>query len=314
MGYAADPARLHGAVTAYRLAADLADDKGHMGRALLRTGWVYRALDDWPASTAAWELCATRAPGTRSAADALWLAAENLAWTGQPEVAAARLRRMAVEYPEDARMPAVADRIEDLEAQAQRSETWLVDPVPSLQAEIDTRSNRLTPGEVYSSAMRWLRRRGERAAMIGISRWACLQHDWPVEDQVDCRHDLVDALLLGGDEDARSEAVEWLREIVDLAPSEGGAVTAALRRYHLLNDMGRSAEADQFLDEIGERARGSRRWEPVIITTRIESLLGEGDLRRAREALNTLVKLHPDYDVRERFPTLFPSDDKEGLR
>lgn len=83
------------AIAAYKLAADLAEDDASAGRALLRIGWVCRALDDWSAATKAWDRCADDTAGTNWAADALWLAAENLSWTGQPAQAAERLRRMA---------------------------------------------------------------------------------------------------------------------------------------------------------------------------------------------------------------------------
>lgn len=314
MGHEVDANGLRQAVAAYKLAADIATNKAGIGRALFRTGWVYRALGDWPASTKAWDRCVAQAAGTKSAADALWLAAENLAWTGDPEAAAERLRWMAANYPADTRVTTIADRIEDFDAEASRSTGWLADPVVSLQAEIEARSAVRSPGEVYRSVMRWLQEREERAAIIAVSRWACRQDDWPTKDRMGCRRDLIDALLRRPDDDARCEAAERLGELVNLAGADAAAVPAAIRRYRLLNELERYAEADQGLDAIGTWVKGSRRWEPIVLTERIESLLKRGERDRAKEALDTLVESYPDYDVEERFGAVFPTTNKEGSR
>ncbi len=312
MEFSPQPGRLRQAVRVYELAASITSDRRTKGAALLKLGWVYRVLDDWEASTVAWDRCASEAAGTKSGADALWLAAENLAWTGQPAASSERLRRMAADYPKDARSASIALRIEHLEAEARRSPDWLAEPVASLQAEIKARSAARTPSEVYRSVVKWLGRRGERAAMIAVSRWAYTQGDWPVDARVACRFELVDALVASSVAAAdRREAAERLGEIVDLAPSDAVAVPAAIRRYRLLSELGQTDHADRVADEIAARVKGSRRWEPVVLTERIESLLERGDEDGAKAVFDALVESHPDYDVHERFDAAFARTDEE---
>lgn len=151
--------------------------------------------------------------------------------------------------------------------------------------------------------------------MIAVSRWACTQSNWPVDVRIACRNDLVDALLTSGETEASSrEAAERLGEIVDLAPGHSSAVTAALRRYHLLNELGRADEADHVIEDIAVRVKGSRRWEPVVLTERIESLLEQGDKNGAKRVLDKLVASHPDYDAHERFDAAFARTNEEGSK
>ena len=311
MGYTSRPERLRQAIEAYDRAAELAGDMVVAGRALLRIGWIHRALHEWNASTAAWDRCAVEAAGTRSAADALWLAAENLRWTGQPDQAAERLRRLAADYPEDARIGAVAQRLEHLEIEADRLPDWLADPVASLQAEIEARAEVRTPSEVYRSVVRWLRRGEKRAALLDIGRWACGQDDWPIEARIGCRQDLVDALLVEPNDDARLEAVGRLGEIVDLASDDARMVQAAIRCYRLLGDLGQFHQADQVMEELTARVRGSTRWEPGVLSEQIESLLARGDHDRARAVLDTLIASHPDHEVAERLEEALIEEDTE---
>ena len=84
MGYSPRPGHLRQAVDVLELAAPLAQDEHAKGLALLKLGWVHRALGAWDASTAAWDHCAKDVAPMKSAADALWLAAENLEWTNRP--------------------------------------------------------------------------------------------------------------------------------------------------------------------------------------------------------------------------------------
>ena len=311
MGHSVSRDRLQHAVAAYTLAADLSATKAGTGRALLRIGWIYRALNDWSASTNAWDRCAAQAAGTKSGGDALWLAAENLAWTGDAIAAAQRLQKMAAEYPADARVTSIADRIENLQADASRTPGWLANPVASLEAEIEARSAVRTPSEVYRSAVRWLRQSRERAAAIAIGRWACGQADWAAEDQIACRYDLIDVLLLTPQDDVVAEVIGLLREIADLAPSDAGAVSAAIRRSRLLHELGHFDEVDQTFKQILARVRGSPRWEPIVLSEQIESLLKRGERNRAKTVLDILVESYPDFDVSERFDGAFPSVEKE---
>ncbi len=313
MGFLRRPGRLRQAVRAYELTASIAGDSHAAGAALLKLGWLHRVLDDWEASTEAWDRCAKNSAPTKSAADALWLAAENLAWSGQPAASAEHLRRLATEYAGDGRVATVADRIEHLEAEARRSTNWLADPVASLKMEIGARSSARTASEVYRSVVKWLQRRGERAAVIAVSRWACAQGNWAVDARIACHNDLVDALLVepGESETGHREAAERLGEIVDLAPSDAVAVPVAIRRYRLLNKMDQFGEADRVADEIAARVKGSRRWEPVVLTERIESLLERGNEDGAKAVFDTLVESHPDYDVHERFDAAFARTHEE---
>ena len=315
MQFTPRPERLRQAVRAYELAGAIAGDGQTAGAALLKLGWVHRVLDDWEASTEAWDRCAKDAAPTKSAADAHWLSAENLAWTAQPTESVEHLRRLATEYPGDGRVAAVAERIEHLEAEARRSPDWLADPVASLRMEIEARSAARTPSEVYRSVVKWLGRRGDHAAVIAVSRWACARDDWPVDARIACRFDLVDALVASpvAEADGR-EAAERLGEIVDLAPTDAVAVPAAIRRYRLLNEMEQFGEAERVADEIAARVRGSRRWEPVVLTERIESLLERGEKDRAESILDALVESHPDYDAHGRFDAAFARPGEEGSK
>ena len=126
----------------------------------------------------------------------------------------------------------------------------------------------------------------------------------------------MDALLrqAKSEETAGLEAVELLGQIVDLAPDDATAVPAALRRGRLLEQLGHLDQADQVMDEIAARVEGSRRWEPVILTRRIESLLARGDRDRARALLDSAAAAHPDYGLEERFEAALVDPSTEELK
>lgn len=313
MEYTPDRDLLIQAIQAYELAASLAINSPNRGSALLKLGWVYRFLEDWEGSTMAWGRCSKEASGTRSAADALWLAAENLKLTDSPAEAASRLQQLAREYPQDQRASSIRRIVEELMVEAGRPKDWSVDPVSHLLREIETRSPERSPSEVYRSVVRWLQRRGDLEATVAVSRSACTQEDWPIAARISCRYHLVDALLTdpGQGEARRLEAAERLGEIVDLAQGNAAAVPAALRRYRLLNELGRLDQADQVLDEITARVKGIRRWEPIVLTKRIETLLDRGDKDGAKAVLDTFAESYPEFDL-ERFDAAFAGADKEG--
>lgn len=313
MGFEPNVDALVEAVAAYEMAAELADGGGK-ARALLRMGWVYRALDDWQASTEAWDRCAAEAAGTKPAAEAVWLAAENLAWTGRSAEAAQRLRRLTRGYPESRRSAAV-DRAEDLEAEARRTPEWLADPVSSLQAEIEERSAIRPAHEVYQSVMHWLQRERHVAAQIAVGRWACTQQDWPITVRLACRHNLVDALLrdAGGGEAERLEAADVLARIMEIAPSEDWLFPAAVHRVRLLNEVGRFELADRTLDGIEEQAVSSS-WEPRLWGERIQAFLDRGDLDQAEATFQRLSKAYPEHNVTEELAPLFSVDSEEESR
>jgi len=292
---------LQQAMPAFELAASLTHDQHAKGSALLKLGWVHRVLGDWDASTAVWDRCANEAAPTKPAADALWLAAENLEWTNRPAEAAEHLARMAREHPEDARASAAIDRVEYLQAEARRSPEWLSDPVASLQSEIQARAGARTTGEVYRSFVTWLQRRGERTAIIAVSRWAYQQADWSEKERTAARYDLVDVLLAGDDSESRAEAVEQLRTMVDLTSETASAVTVGLRCCRVLTELGRYDEADELMRALGERVQGTRKWEPIVLSQHAEWLLERNDVARATDVLDTLKTRHPEYDLSEQF-------------
>jgi len=312
MGRAPSAEHLVQGVRAYEIAAELASRDARFARALFRIGWVWRALNDWEASTAAWDRCAAEAPETRAAADALWLAAENLEWTGSPADAADRLRQFADEHGDDARATAARARVEYLQAEAGRSAEWLADPVASLQAEIESRSAARSPWQVYRSVVRWLQRNHEHDALIAVSRWACTQDGWPEAERISCRHHLADTLMGTSAGDALAEAAQTLKEIIDLAPGRDAAAHAAIRCHRVLVDLGHMDQADHVLDEARVQVQGSTRWEPIILTEQVRSLEQRGDTDAAEALLETLKELYPGWGYTEENDALPQETNEEG--
>ena len=312
MGYLPQTEHLRQALKAYELAALVSKDQHTIGGALLRLGWVHRVLGDWSASTEAWDRCAKEAFQTKSAADALWLAAENLEWSNRPADAAERVRRLAREYPHDDRIPAAIKRIEYLKAEASRPADWLSDPVASLKGELESYTSTRSASEVYRSVVQWLQRRGEHEAVVAVSRWACSQNEWTNKDQIACRYDLADALLESADRNALMEAADTFREIVELAPDEATAVNATLRCARVLNRLERHDDAERLMGTLANRVHGSKRWEPLVLTEFAEMFLARGDKERATGVLNSLAASHPDLDLTERFPAVRGANRTEG--
>ncbi len=314
MGYSPRPELLQQAVGAYQRAAEFAGTDAGARRALLRMGWVHRALNEWEASTAAWDRCATEAANTNAAADALWLAAENLSWTGHPALAAERLQRLAAESPDDPRAAAASDRAESLEADARRGAEWLADPVMSLRTEIEQRISVRPAHETYRSALQWLRFSGHRPAQIEVSRWACAQTDWPLQAKLACHHHLIDALLEGDPEDSeRLEAAEVLAQIMALSQSDEWTVPAALRRFRLLSELRQFELADRTWDEVATQIQGSPVWEPRVLAERVQSLLDRGDNIQATSSYQTLSTKYPDHDLTMKLAQRLSGTMKEEL-
>ena len=259
MEYQPAPERLRQAVAAHELAAELATDEYDKGQLLFRLGWLHRALDDWTASTEAWDRCAEAAPNTRFADQSAWLAAENLAWTGQPGAAAERLRRLAADYTNAARRRATLERAESLQAESQRTPEWLADPVASLVAEIQERADRRAPWEVYNCVARWLERTGQKSALNDIWRWVADQADWPALVRIEAQNGLVGVLLSKCEDDdtARQEALARLEQIIELAPSDDWAAQAVAQRARLLSETNRHEEADCTEADITDKVEGS---------------------------------------------------------
>lgn len=314
MGYTPRPEQLRQAIHAFELAATLAQDEHAKGSALLKLGWVHRVLGDWDASTAAWDRCANDMSPTKSAADALWLAAENLEWTNQPAAATERLTQLTREFPQDDRVSAATERVEYLQAEARRYPDGLADPVASLKSEIEARAGVRSPQEVYRSITQRLQRRGEQGALIAVNRWACDQTDWPVQDRVRACFHLADALVDAADQGSREEAIQRLREIVEVAPDDEAAVHAALRCCRILNQLERYDEAERMMENIAGRVKGSRGWEPVVLTQYAESLLQRGEKGEATRVLDRLIAAYPDYGVSENLEALQKANRAEGGR
>jgi tetratricopeptide (TPR) repeat protein len=314
MGYTARPEHLRQAVHAFELAASLAQDANSRGSALLKLGWVHRVLGDWDASTAAWDRCATVVAQTKLAADALWLAAENLEWTNRPAAATERLTQLTREFPQADRVSAATERVEYLQADARRSSDWLADPVASLKAEIEARSSHRSASQVYRSVVQWLQRRGEREALIALSRWACDQDNWPVKERITCWYDLTDALLQKDDEGSRDEAVRQLQEIVELAPDDATAVHTAIRCCRILQGLERHDEAERMMEAVAGRVKGSRPWEPIALADLAEMLVKRGAIDRAVRVLNKLAASYPDSGVSEHLEVLRNGNRAEGGR
>jgi len=314
MDYSPRPEHLRQAVHAFELAASLAQDQPGSASALLKLGWVHRVLGDWDTSTAVWDRCAKEAAPTKSAADALWLAAENLEWTNQPAAATERLTRLTREFPQDDRISAATERVEYLQAEARRSPDWLADPVASLKSEIEARTNDRTPQEVHRSFVQGLQRRGKQDALIAVNRWACDQRDWPVQDRVRACFDFADTLVDAADQGSREEAVQRLREIVEVTPDDEAAVHAALRCCRILNQLERYDETERMMETIVGRVKGSRRWEPVVLTQYAESLLQRGEKGEATRVLDRLIAAYPDYGVSESLEALQKANRAEGGR
>jgi tetratricopeptide (TPR) repeat protein len=314
MGSSPRPAHLRLAEPALELAASLAGDQHAKGSAWLKLGWVHRVLSDWDASTAVWDRCARNCPTARAAADALWLAAENLEWANRPAEAASRLSQLSRDYPQDDRVPAAMERVEQLQAEARREAAWLSDPVASLQSEIKARAGGRSPQEVYRSVVQWLQRRGEHEALIAVSRWAGAQNNWPIMDRAQARLHLADALLIKNPptEAVRAEAVDVLQSIAAMDIDDAWTVPAALRAYHALVELSRPQEADRFLGDFGKTRIQSQPWGPVLLTAEIESLLQRGETARARDKLTRLRTLHPDYDLMGRYDGFLGSAKQEG--
>ena len=314
MGYTPRPEHLQQALDAMELAGSLAHDQYTKGSALLKLGWVHRVLGDWEASTAAWDRCAKDAAPAKPAADAVWLAVENLEWTNRPAEAAERLKRMIQASPNDARTTAIEEHIERLEAEVSRSPEWLVNPIASLQLEMQARSGVRSPQEVYRSVVRWLQRREERKALIAVSRWACDQDNWPVMDRVTCRFDLTGALLQGGDAESQQEAVRRFQEIIDFAPNDGMVVYATIQGCRILSELQRFDEAEQMAAAIAARVEDPIQAEPVVLADFAESLLKRGEKQRALRALDKLKTAYPDYGVSESLEALQIGNRKEDGR
>lgn len=307
MQHEASADRLRLAVAAYEFVSEIVAQPEAAERARLAIGWLYRALNDWTASTAAWDRCAQTAASGKITADALWLASENLQWTGQPTAAAERLAALITRAPDDPRVKAAEQQIEMLEAEARREGDWSKDPVASLQAEIAARAAARKPDEVYASVREWLRRRGDQQAMVAVGRWAITQSEWPITKRIACHFDLASALLQRPEvtEEQKQEAADVLAEIVMMAPDDDWAMQAGLRRSRVLRELGQFGPAEEMLVTLEGRANGSVTWGPQVMCERIRLLLDRGDRSRAKALGKELEKDYPGYEL--------PAELKESL-
>jgi uncharacterized protein HemY len=148
--------------------------------------------------------------------------------------------------------------------------------------------------------------------LISVSRWACLQNDWPTDARVGCRNGLVECLLSeNATETEQAEATRLLLEIVAMSEDDASAVRSALWGHRMLNRLGGADAADRVLATVAARVQGSRRWEPTVLIQQIETLIARGHQDAARSVLNSLLESYPDYDVDGRFDALFVATDTE---
>lgn len=317
MGQAASEQRLHQAVLACEYAAALVKSPADKGQALLRMGWIERALNDWAAATAAWERCAAEAGGTPAATEALWLAAENQRWTRHPAEAAELLQRLLREEcasSTGARIAAARREIEALEAEARRDAAWLRDPVAALQAEIEQRRNSLAPQDVYREVVTWLSQHGEQAARLAVARWGLAQSGWPLPARLAAHAELVDALLAATPptDAAKAEAATVLRALVDLAPDDSWLVPTAIRRSVLLRDMGRASEATEMWTSVAKTTRDPEAWGASVLPEQIKALVATGDHVAARQSFEELARKYPEHPELEALRAIVGKQAEEG--
>lgn len=315
MGASPSPTSLGQAVALCNYAAAIAEDRELTGAMLLHAGWVWRALGDWQESTSTWLRCAEQAGGARAAADALWLAAENLLWNGQPAEAAGLMRRFAAQYPQDPRVAAASERMEHYQAEAGRGPEWLQDPVASLQAEISRRQPQLSAAAVYRSATDWLIRKHKTDARILIARWATTQHDWPAVQLMQAHGDLVDALLSGAAPEAAriTEAIDVLGRMIELAPTDAWRMSAALRQSRLLRETGQAGRARSLWEEVSGSLTDHDRWVAQVLPERIRVLLATGDGLEAARLLTELERALPEHPELSGLRDLVRAQREEGV-
>ena len=309
-GQASTPDRLQQAITACRLAARLASDDRASGKAMIRLGWLHRLRQDWDESTRVFDECADRLKAKRPGVDALRLSAENLAWVGRPQEAAARLRQLAECITHGPRRNAILRRIEALEAAARRSADWLEDPVASFRQEIDRRVPGTSLAGVYHDVMLWLRHAGEGDALLRIAEWVAEQPDWPTSLRLEAFTEQA-AVLAGRTNPTQADylrAAEALQKASEMADSPDRAVSVTLWRSQILSRAGNAAASDTALIEAEATAGDDARLLALVLNSRIEILIERGDLKGARVAFSHLAAFFPDSDaaqtLAQRFPTL----------
>ncbi len=64
---------------------------------------------------------------------------------------------------------------------------------------------------------------------------------------------------------------------------------------------------------IADRVKGSKRWEPLVLSEHAEGLLERGDGDGAMTVLKKLAASYPDYDVAEKLEAAVKASRKEGL-
>lgn len=314
MDKAVSEQRLRQAVLACDYAAGLAKSPADKGHALLRMGWIQRALSDWPAATAAWERCATEARGSSAAGNALWLAAENHRWTGNPARAAELLKRVLEDSAADDARKATARRtIEALEAEAHRDAAWLRDPVAALQREIEHRQDSRKSQDVYREVMTWLSQRGELAAQVAVARWGMAQSDWPLPARLAAHADAADALLAGTPNSAaKGEAAAVLDELTKQAKDDGWLIPAAIRRSGLLRELEKAGEAATMWAEVSKQTHDPEAWEARVVPERIKVLIAAGDRTEAQRLFDDLARKYPDHPELSTLRSVVGAQGKEG--
>jgi hypothetical protein len=263
-------------------------------------GWVHRAMNDWDASAAAWLRCADELQGSPQARAALWHAAENFEWTGQPQAAADVLRRMLRDCPAAGDREATQLRIEELDAQAKRDAQWLGNPVASLVAEIEDRAPHRDARAVFQSVSTWLEARGLHAQLAEVSRWATAQPGWPRAAQVNAHAQLARALLRqdGSGRREKTEAAAALDRLMELATCDSVLTAAGIRRAVLLRELGDPWAAQATLRHIADEAGVSAVRDARFLAERIRVHAACGDTPRAASDLDRLIEIDPEHPER----------------
>ncbi|MBK9121341.1 MAG: hypothetical protein IPM18_17315 [Phycisphaerales bacterium] len=264
--------------------------------ALLRVGWLHRALGDWVASTRAWDRCADAGAGTATGARARWLAAENLELLGDVQGGVSRLRLLLKDGVTGARATAIERRIAQLELEARWGAQEGGDPIDVLQQQISAASTADSPQRMYRLYLDWLRRRGDAQAQARLAQWALTQSTWSNEMRAECGRDLALALAAesAAPRDAKRAAAVALQVAIGLEPNAERARRDGFRRIQLLRESGDIDEATRELAGLRNAVPGDALWEPLLLAEMVRLAVAKRDFVDAADALRQVRSKYPE--------------------
>jgi tetratricopeptide (TPR) repeat protein len=292
-GHSAEAADLDQAAAVCEVIAAQSPDARKAG-VLVKLGWIQRARGDWAAATGAWDRAAAVAPSTPTAIEALWLSAENCELLGQPVEAIERLEQLARHGGDDPRGATARQRIDRVQREMRRDETWLADPVSGFQREVGQAGAEVAASR-YTETARWLGRNRRTSVLATLAEWASRQADWPVAVRVAAFGDLAEASLAAGTDEGRAGAVDALGGILAISEESSWIVSTTLRRSALLRDLGRAGEALSAIESAEERVRGPREWGIRLTPEKVRVLVALGDVAAARSLLSGLEERYADH-------------------